>query len=337
MTWKPPQDELVQSGGWVPPQDELIPSQPQNKSMLSKIWDGLAVPEQMSRQGLNMLASAVPGREPTGNMALDIGLNIPKVAAETLAEGAPGFISRGSILTAGALMGAKLAAPLIKTVGSGVAKGAEAISGLEYKTPGVLTAAAKDSSLMLGPGRASANELFANAVDPSKIRPAIAQGLEHKDIIVEGMKALADGSITPEEALTVRQSLDAAKKGMPMGTFIKLREAFDQVAKTISSQADTAFSRAIQSEALRQPLAVNKLGGTSIGKHFLGTMAGVLPSVAMMPWVQGGVATGLGMAARAGAPLANNAVQAGAMGAAGGQSLLDLYNRLRGQGATPTP
>src|SRR3990167_5895885 len=55
-------------------------------SLTSRLWEGLTVPERMSREGLGKLAGMVPGVEPTGNLSRDIILNIPKISAETIAE-----------------------------------------------------------------------------------------------------------------------------------------------------------------------------------------------------------------------------------------------------------
>lgn len=307
-------DALVSRGhtleGYQPTSDK--------RGMIDKAWDALAVPERMSREGLGKMAAAVPGREPTGNMALDIGLNIPKVAAETVAEAAPGFISRGAIATAGLLKGAKLAAPLIKTVGSQVAKGAEAISGLEYKTPGVLTAAAKDSSLLFGKGRSEAGKLYQEVIDKSNIRPIFGQATTHKELLDEAFKSANLGTLTPEEALIARQTLDEAKRSMPKFSYNTMRKMFDNIAKEVTSVADPAYAKAIKSEALRNMLPTNKLGGTSIMKSALGSIAGLAPLAAMSPLAQGTVATGAGLAARGLAPFAANAVRTGAM--AGGTS-----------------
>lgn len=287
-------------------------------SFASRTWGALAIPEKMSREGLVKMASAVPGMEPTGNMPLDIAANTPKILAETVAEAAPGFISRGSILTAGALKGAKIAAPIIKGAGSQIAKGAESISGLEYKTPGVLTAAAKDASLLFGKGRKAVGELYTSAIDKTNVRPIFGQAMTHKEILDEALKSAWLGSLTPEEALIARKTLDEAKRSMPTYSYHEMRKVFDAVAKTISKGADAAFSRAVKSEALRNILPTNKLGGTSIMKSALGSIAGLAPLAAMSPLVQGTVATGAGLAARGLAPFASNAVRTGAM--AGGTS-----------------
>src|SRR3990167_199115 len=73
--------------------------------IIQKSWNALGKPEQLSREGLTKLSGMVPNPEPTGNMAMDIMKGTPRVIGDTLAETAPGFVSRGSILTAGALKG----------------------------------------------------------------------------------------------------------------------------------------------------------------------------------------------------------------------------------------
>lgn len=292
----------------------------QKAGLISKAWDALAIPEQMSRKGLGMMADAVPGREPTGNMALDVGLNAPKVAAETLAEAAPGFISRGAIATAGALKAAplvgKLLTPLAEGAGNALAKSAESVSGLEYKTPGVLKEAFKDAGLIVAKGRKAVGQMYTDAINPDNIRPSFGRATA-TDLLKEANDALDAGDLTPEEALIARQTLDGVKKSFPKYAFIKMRDAFDEVAKNITKEADAAFARGAKADALRNLLPQNKLGGTSIAKSALGSLAGGLPLTLMSPAAQGSAATllGLGMrgAARVGAPMVANPAVAGSM------------------------
>lgn len=279
--------------------------QPQ-RGMIGKAWDALAVPEQMSRKGLGMLAEMVPNPEPTGNLALDFARGTPRVAAETLAEFAPSFISRGSILTAGGAKTVQALKPLIKVGGRQIAKGAEAVSGLEYKAPGVLVEAAKDAKLITAPGTKAAGQKFAEVMDRTKVRPSIARSTDPHKTIAEGLKALDDGTITPEEGLVARQALDSIKKSVPKFSFKEMRSMFDSVAKKISTEADVAFSRGVKADQLRNLLPQNKLGGTSIAKTTIGSLGGLLPF--MSPAAQGLAATGIGVASRFAAPLVNNPV-----------------------------
>lgn len=282
--------------------------------LISRAWDALAVPEQLSRKGLGMIASAVPGREPTGDMALDIGLNIPKVAAETMAEAAPSFISRGAIVTAGALKGLGMAAPLIRSAGSALAKGAEGISGLEYKTPGVLTEAAKDSSLLFGKGRSSVSKMYQASIDTKNVRPFFGQAMSHKELINTAADIAREGGLTPEEALIARKTLDAAKKEIPEYSYHKMRDMFDAIAKNVSKEADAAYTRAVKSEALRNLAPQNKLGGASVAKIAVGSLLGPQALLAS-PVVQGTLATGAGLASRGIAPFVQNPLSGAAMAA----------------------
>lgn len=296
-------------------------SPPEEKGMVRKAWDALAVPEKMSREGLTAIADAIPSAEPTGNLARDIALNIPKVAAETLAETAPGFVSRESIVTGGALKAGKAAAPLIKATGRAVAKAAESASGLEYRTPGVLTEAAKDSKLMFDKGTKAAGKLYGKTRE--LIRPEMKKIPKKEDMVEQAMKWAEEGTLNSEEALAARKALDKAKNKFSDEFFVWSRDILDGIAKQKFQSADKAFARAIKTDALRQPLPINKYGGTSIFKSSLGGLAGVLPLVAMSPAAQGSVATLLGILARSGGRLGSNAIRSGS----GIGKLLELANR----------
>lgn len=309
-----------------------VASQQTGKGLIRKGWNALTIPEKKSRKGLRMLADFVPNQEPTGKEGFiskavraavpltniipqgtmgDIARGTPRIMADTLAEAAPGFISRGAIVTSGILGGAKMAAPLVKAGGRQIAKGAEAISGLEYKTPGVLTQAANDPSLLFAPGTKKAGEQFAEFMDKSKIRPSFGRATNSGDLIQEALKAADDGSLTPQEAVIARQTLDSIKKTVPRYAFNNMRDTFDSVAKTISKEADLAFSRGVKADALRNLFPQNKLGGTSIAKSALGSIAGGGPLLAMSPMVQGTAATLLGAARRPVGALISNPIGVG--------------------------
>ena len=192
------------------------------------------------------------------------------------------------------------------SIGRNVGKAAEAISGLEYKTPGVLSDVYQDPSLLWAAGKKKVGEMFATIADPSKIRPEFSQAMNHGELLSGAMKALDDGTLTPEEALIARQTLDQAKNGIPRYSFNQMRDAFDSVAKTVSADADTAFTRAVKGDALRQPFPVNKGGGTSIFKGVLGKAAGFLPI--MSPALQGVTAATIGVSDKLLSPVAENAI-----------------------------
>lgn len=283
----------------------------QQKGMIGKAWDALAVPEQMSKQGLNMLAEAYPWREPTGNKLADVAYNAPGIALQTMAEAAPGFVSRGSILAGGLANGAKAIAPAAKAVAGQAAKGLESLSGLEYKTPGVLTEAFKDAGLLFGKGKAAAGKLFEGLIDNSKMRPVFSEAMSSDELLKAAREYAKDGTLTPSEALVARQTLDASKRSIPTNSYYAMRDAFDSVAKNISQEADIAFKRAVKSEALRNIFAINKGGGASIFKLGIGHLTGL--NALMSPILQGSVATGAGMATRAVSPLVQNPEIAGAL------------------------
>lgn len=299
------------------PSPETAPIAPAPEpSMAGRVWDGLAKPEALAKEGLGAVARGIqkyyPSAEPTGNLPRDLALNAPKAMAESVAETAakvvPPFVSRGSILTAGALKGLQYAAP----VGEMIAKGAEGVSGLEYKTPGVLTNAFNKSSLLFGKGKAAAGEIYDAVLNRANLRPAIAEELDPQKLIKIASKALKDGTLNADEALVARQATDLAKKGTVAGNFLAKRAGFDAVAKPLTAEADAAYQSGRLSDALRQPLAVNKGGGTSIGKMAVAGLVGgagghvrggekqgaLVANLAMSPLAQGAVATGLGMAIR---------------------------------------
>ncbi len=271
------------------------------RNLIQKGWDALAVPEKMSREGLGKLAKMVPEGEMTGNMVADIARGTPKVIAETFAEAAPSFVSRGSLLTAGALKGAKAMAPAVRTAGKALSKWGEAASGLEHRTPGVLAEAFKDPKLMFGKGKEAAGKMFEGLVDEAKIRPEFLKPISNEEVVSQAMKFAEEGALSPQEAIIARRSLDAIKKTIhPLG-FRRAREAFDSVAKTISKDADKAFSRAIKSEALRSPFALNKTGGASAFKLGTGMLTGTLKL--QSPAFQGAIASLLGLTAKGVSPM----------------------------------
>src|SRR3990167_10748868 len=139
--------------------------QPQadNRGMLRKGWDALKVPEQKSREGLQMIAQAVtPKTETTGNMARDVAMNPPRVAAETLSEVAPGFVSPLSLALMGGGQGLKLAGkiPAVKSMGSGVAAQMESLSGAK---PGSIETVAKDATLFGSKGKKAVQGMYEDA------------------------------------------------------------------------------------------------------------------------------------------------------------------------------
>lgn len=309
-------------------------SVPKEKGIIQKGWDVLAIPEKMSREGLTKIAEAIPSADMTGNTLRDVSLNAPKAIAETLSETAPSFVSRSSIATPVILKGLKIAAPVLKTAGAGIAKQAEQLSGLEHKTPGVLVEAANDPTLLFGKGVKRAGELFDQLVDKGRIRKDFAKPLTNKKIIEIGMDAVDNGTLTSEEALIVRRALDATKKKLGSYGYKTSRDLVDTVAKEKSSEADAAFSRAIKSESLRNILPQNKTGGASrlastlgggamVGFGSINPLAALAPTI-LSPVAQGSVASLLGLLAKGASKISRQRLPV----QSGTSSLLSLLSEL---------
>lgn len=309
------QEQTGESGG----------SQPQQTPQAGiGVWGALAVPEQLSREGLTQLSEMVPKPEPTGNLPMDVLYGAPRIAAETLAEGAPSFISRESIVGG---VAAK-ALPLVGMAGRYAGKGLEAISGLEYKTPGILSEAAKDAGLIFAKGREAAKPMFAGLTKGQDIRPAMLQATKREQLLEESINAVRNMDMTPAEALIARRNLDKMRNSMPEKAFRYWRDIFDNTAKTVSREADAAYSRGIKADELRRFLPVNKMGGTSIAKSALGSIAGLAPLAVMSPLLQGAAATIGGLGYRGASTLANipRASSIAMTAGAASDELLRLYN-----------
>jgi hypothetical protein len=278
--------------------DALPLFKPQAKQgLIGKAWGALAVPERMSKQGLDLIAKSLPEAGQSKSALVNFLRGTPKVLAETAAESAPGFVSRGAMVMPAVLKGYKAVKPLLAKGGAQVAKAAEAISGLEYKTPGVLTEAFKNPKLIFGKGTKEAGELFSKLVDKGRIRPEFALPLKNDEVVTKALEYAKDNTLTPEEALLARRSLDAIKKHVSAFGFRETRKIFDTMAKIKSLEADIEYAKAIKADALRTIFPINKSGGTSIFKGVLGRLTKTLPF--MSPAAQGYTATTAGAASKA--------------------------------------
>lgn len=320
---------------------QQIGGQQPQKGLMGRAWDALAIPEQKSREGLKMIAESVPqhsgalagemlgglvpggqgfGREiarrfpiseePSGNLAQDIVTGAPKVAAETLAEFAPSFVSRGSIVTSGASKVLGATAPVVKPLLRAIGKQGEEMSGIAPRAEGALEAAYNDSSLMLSKGKKAAGELYEAAKAEMPQANNIFKGMYKPEEIMDTAKAYLakGGKLEPTEALMARKAADSLLKS---GRYVKdelitFRDTMDEMAKASGklSDADKVYQRGVQAEALRNVFPQNKYGGASGFKTALGTFIAGLPggkvlaAPALSPLTQGVLATGAGMAAR---------------------------------------
>ena len=300
--------------------EELLKQQPPQapgkiekpQGLPSKIWDSLKIPEQKSREGLEMITNAITpsmtdieaGKVGKAGMAARAGM-------EALSEVAPSFVSKGAILTAGALKGAKLAAPVIKAAGRGLAGQLESASGISPK--GSLNAAYNDATQIFSKGKKSASPLYEAAKSEIPEGSSLFSKMYKPEQILD--KAIeyqsSGGKLEAAEALTVRKAIDKllGKKGYIQDELLKLRGQFDEIAKSSENirLADPTYLRGARGEALRNILPQNKLGGASPFKAMLATMTkgALLPIVS--PVMQGAGATAAGLVGRYGvAPLVNN-------------------------------
>lgn len=303
------------------------PPQAEKKGIGQTIWDALGVPEQKSREGLQSLAQMVPEGKVTGNMAADLARGTPRILANSIAEAAPGFVSRGSILTAGGARGLQGTGKLIAPMAKGLASQLESLSGISPKAEGALTEAYKDSSLIFGKGKKAAQALYEEGKSASRSLPIqatgkfkngiyefpdikkieelkkVVQGVNKHDKIVAAAEELAKtNSLHPDEALTARKSVDEMirKKSAPLDNLFERRKMFDDIAKSEGkiNEGDIAHKRGIMAEALRKLLPQNKYGGTSAFKLYIAEHLPSFLKVLLSPAAMGAGATGAGVAAR---------------------------------------
>jgi len=235
-------------------------------SLLKRGWDALAIPEKKSREGLQMIAEAVsPNQEVTGSLPRDIAINLPRIGMESLAETAPGFISRGSILTAGALKSVGMAGKALKPI---LKAGASQVESLSGTAPGALTAAYKDSTLMGAPGKKAVQRLYQEGKEAlgGGFRQTLKEIPDKKQFVDEAFKLAKEGKLTPSEALEARKTLDSVKKTVSGPYFEEVRGKLDKIAKVAFEKGDAAYQRAVKAESLRNLIPQNKYGGASAFK-----------------------------------------------------------------------
>lgn len=297
-------------------------------SIPKRAWDALKVPEQKSREGLKMMASLMPANV-TGNLSRDVAANAPRLMTETLSEVAPGFISRGAMLTSGALKGIGATGKVLKPILKGAGRQLESASG---SMPGTLEKAYKDPTLIISKGKEIASPIYeeGKAVGGA-VRTKLIEISEPKKLVDEAMKLVKKGKLNPTEALSARKALDQVKKKVTKDFFLYAREKLDGVAKQVFEKADIAHKRGMMAESLRNILPQNKYGGASafkmgiipalsgLGGYVAGppgaTAGAALGAGLLSPIVQGAFATTGGIVARRLAPIVS---QAGKVGSTAG-------------------
>lgn len=319
---------------------------------IGKAWEALKIPEQMSREGLTQLAGMVPNPEPTGKEGMvskaarllspipldfipegtmgDIARGTPKIMADTMAEAAPGFVSRGSIATAGAMKALGAAAPILKPIARSLGSQAEELSGIAPRNAGALERAYDDPTRIFSKGKKAAGQFYEAAKDEMEAgrNTYRATSMNGDDLynmkktkdIFEGMykpEQILDranqfiqggGKMEPVEALKVRKAIDILlrSRGHVPDELHKMRELYDDLAKASGNieAGDLTYQRGRDAEALRNIFPQNKYGGTSAfkvgimtGLENMGT-AGKLAKLIFSPALQGAAATGAGVVAR---------------------------------------
>jgi hypothetical protein len=319
-------------------------------SLGQKAWQALQIPQQMSQRGLTSIAQTMPNPEPVGynqktNMSLqtpvgpmnfpvptDVVNAAPRIAAETMAQAAPQFVSRGAIVGSALGKAAQSVMPMVSRLASGVAGQAESLTGA---APGSLAAAYKDPSLMFSQGKGAAGPIYEAAKSAASPMANLFKGMpKNADIVDKTIDYISKGgTLEPTEALTARKAIDAM---LPSRTYSKdvllgLRGEVDKMAKASPtlSAADAAYQRGIQAQSLRNLFPQNKYGGTSAFKtgiiaalSNLGA-SGKVASMMMSPAVAGTMATAAGAAA----PLASGVAENPATTAAIAQLLKQLKDK----------
>lgn len=300
-------DENQKMGG-SPPQVNSVAnlwgSSPELQTALSSehpVWNSLQVPSQMASRGLGSLASAVPNPKPTGNLPMDILKGTPRIAANTLAQAAPGFINRTSLLTAGASKALQALRPIGSVVGQGVAGQLESATGAN---PGSLRRAWNDPSLIFAEGKQAAGPLYEAGKTGGKMAENLSKIPLKEDFLDIANRLADEGKLPPETALEGRKMASKLlSKGGGKYTEDFLRNLigkFDGIAKSNEniSAADAVYRRGLDAASLRKLVPQNKYGGASafkmgimglLGPHFAGLLS---------PAVHGVVATAGGLASR---------------------------------------
>lgn len=279
---------------------------PPHRGIIGKAWDMLGRAQPTAGAILDTVASQVPGREPTGNKFLDVAANIPKVAAETLAQTIPPSYSRTNLgLMAGsaALEGV---APALKVVREGLGNQADSVTGA---AKGAMNAAWEDPTLIVAKGKKAAGPLY-EAAKAEMPGASMFEGMtDAKDVVKTGQDYIAKGGVLePAEALTYRKALDVLGRSprVMKDALIPMRETADAMAKASPNiaKADPLYQRGLQAESLRNLMPQNKYGGASAFKMGIITalehmgITGKMLGALISPAVAGTAATVGGIASR---------------------------------------
>lgn len=270
-----------------------------------KVWQGLKIPAQMSERGLQTMANAVPEGKITGNLPMDLLRGTPRIAANTLAQAAPSFVNRGSLLGMGVLGGIKglSAVPQIRQGASGLAGQLESLVGSPEGTLAKGFASAKN---FFGPGKKAAQPFYKAAEETMPKGASVFEGMYKPEQIVDKAKEIlsSGGKLEPTEGLTYRKAVDSLAKS---GRYVKdeifnMREEADAIAKgsRLVRKGDQIYQSGIRNQALRRPFPLTSTGKTATVKTGMMFVPGIGQALAPLfsPAIQGATATGLGALTR---------------------------------------
>lgn len=265
---------------------------PKRNSILDK-------PEQLSREGLTLIAKAIPSPIPTGNRVRDVALGTPKVVAETMAETAPSFVSKEAMLLGGAGKFAphafRVVKPMANFAGRNVAKLGRAFTGVPEEN---ITALFQKPGLLFSKTKAGAQKIYKKAVNklggnkPSTLDEALEAP---RKTVRSAFKKLDDGSITPLEALEGRQAIDelirSGRSGRRLTKLIEQRRKLDLIVKSDKGLANadrvTSATETISPFRNMFPRTANNKAGIfrtagMLGSGYMGTRENTNPWLAAL-------------------------------------------------------
>lgn len=206
-----------------------------------------------------------------------------------------------------------------------IAKGMEGLSGISKNQPGSLEAEFNDPSIMFAKGTKSASTMYdkkkANPVNPDYENIA-----SEKDFVAKALEDAQNGNLNPEGALAAKQTLRGIRNSLNDLYFRKALDTFKAIADPVFGEADEAFMRGKQSEAMRNLLPINKGGDASVGRLVIGGGTAALAhnplaALAFSPAAQGIAAGSLGLASNLASPVAKALIDRPELGAVFGKKL----------------
>jgi len=217
------------------------------ESLLKRGLDIANKPRELSRKGLTQIAEAIPEPELTGNLPADIIRGTPKIAAETLAETAPEFVSP---LALGLGAGAKSIQLLGKTkvvgkAGKLIAKGAQQLTGIQSES--FINAFKKPLALLTSPTKVKVSEVYSKSEIGNLDR--LAQSID--DIVEKGTSSF--GAFVKRASNIVKKTLrnpnilktetgqaSFGKTNLVSKKIVEGRKALDKQIGQLRSQIDSA-------------------------------------------------------------------------------------------------